>query len=127
MKSIEFWYSIGSTYTYLTVMRISKIATANDINFKWKPFNARSLMVEQNNIPFANKPSKLAYMWRDIERRAGKNKIPVAVPVPYPLKELVLANQVALLGMRQGWGEAYTVETYRRGFWRDNQPEASQT
>jgi 2-hydroxychromene-2-carboxylate isomerase len=125
MKPIDFWYSIGSTYTYLTVLRISKVATENDVTFNWRPFNVRSLMIEQNNIPFANKPSKMAYMWRDIERRAGKYGIPAVVPAPYPLKDLALANQVALLGMREGWGEAYTVETYRRWF-VDGQPAGSE-
>jgi hypothetical protein len=27
-------------------------------------------MIEQKNVPFAGKPIKMAYMWRDIERRA---------------------------------------------------------
>ncbi len=73
-------------------------------------------MVAQNNVPFKDKPVKAAYMWRDIERRARKYGLPVQVPAPYPLQGLELANRVALLGMEEGWGVHYTVETYRRWF-----------
>ena len=116
MADMDFWFSIGSTYSYLTVARLADAATRANVTVRWRPFNVRTIMIEQKNIPFSNKPVKTAYMWRDIERRAAGYGLPVSVPAPYPLAELALANQVALLGMREGWGEAYTVETYRRWF-----------
>ena len=106
-------------------MRLPKYATANGVTFNWRPFNVRSLMIEQNNIPFANKPAKLAYMWRDIERQAAKYGLPISVPAPYPLENLALANLVALLGMREGWGQDYTAETYRMWF-VDGKPAGSE-
>lgn len=116
MKTIDFWFSIGSTYTCLTVMRLRAYARINGVKFNWRPFNVRAILVEQNNIPFAGKPVKAAYMWRDIARRADKYGLSVSVPAPYPLEHLPLANQVALLGMQEGWGEDYVVATYRRWF-----------
>lgn len=116
MTRIDFWYSIGSTYSFLSVMRIRDVAREQGIAFVWRPFNVRTIMIEQKNIPFADKPSKSAYMWRDIERRAQKHGLRAALPAPYPIRDLALANQVALLGMREGWGEAYSVETYRLWF-----------
>lgn len=116
MKSIEFCYSIGSTYSYLTVMRLGDYAKREGVSFRWRPFNVRVIMTEQNNIPFAGKPVKAAYMWRDVERRAALHDLPIRLPVPAPLENLPLANQVALLGMKEGWGEAYTVEAYRLWF-----------
>ena len=38
------------------------------------------------------------------------------IPAPYRLGGLVLANQVAFLGVQEGWVEAYTQVTYRRWF-----------
>ena len=125
MKPIDFWYSIGSTYTYLTVMRLQDYARENGVSFRWRPFNVRSLMIEQKNIPFTGKPEKTSYMWRDIERRAAKYSLPVSVPAPYPLEELALANQVALLGHREGWGQEYTIESYRLWF-VEGQPAGSE-
>ena len=113
---IDFWFSIGSTYTYLTVMRLRSVQSGGRIRFNWCPFNVRDIMVEQNNRPFVGKPIKTAYMWRDIERRAGMYGIPIRVPAPYPLPELEFANRVATLAAEEGWCAEYTVATYRRWF-----------
>ncbi|MCC5968746.1 MAG: 2-hydroxychromene-2-carboxylate isomerase [Pararhodobacter sp.] len=125
MKPIDFWFSIGSTYTCLTVMRLPAYARKHGLAFNWRPFNVRTILVEQNNIPFAGKPVKAAYMWRDIARRAGRYGLSVTVPAPYPLEHLPLANQVALLGMQEGWGQEYVMATYRRWF-QDGQPAGSE-
>lgn len=116
MAEIDFWISIGSTYSYLTVMRLPEVAHDHGVSFHWRPFDVRHVMVTQNNIPFKGKPEKAAYMWRDIERRAALYGLSPTLPAPYPLPSLVLANQVAMLGSREGWGEAYTRATYRRWF-----------
>lgn len=125
MKPIDFWHSIGSTYSYLTVMRLTEIANTHQVAFDWHPFDVRAIMIEQNNIPFRDKPVKSAYMWRDIERRSRAYGLAPSIPAPYPLKELSLANRVALLGQREGWGHVYTIETYRLWF-DEGQPAGSE-
>ena len=116
MSAIDFWYSIGSTYSYLTVSRLPAVAAAEGVTFRWRPFDVRHVMVAQNNIPFKDKPIKTAYMWRDIERRAEAYGLKPKIPAPYPLPGLVLANQVAIVGCEEGWVQDYTQATYRR--WR---------
>ncbi|MEM1289610.1 MAG: 2-hydroxychromene-2-carboxylate isomerase [Pseudomonadota bacterium] len=116
MANIDFWFSIGSTYSYLTVMRLPEIQGSSDVNVRWRPFNVRHVMIEQNNVPFNGKPVKSAYMWRDIERRAHRYGLNPHLPAPYPLAGLVLANQVAMLASIEGWVEDYVVATYRRWF-----------
>jgi 2-hydroxychromene-2-carboxylate isomerase len=121
-ESIDFWFSTGSTYTYLTVSRLEKVATAKGVHFNWRPFSVRAIMREQNNIPFAGKPIKTQYMWRDVERRAALYGLEVNVPAPYPLKEFDLANRLAVLGLAEGWGKAYIVASYRRWFVDGHEP-----
>lgn len=116
MPKIDFWYSIGSTYSCLTILRMTEFARRHGLTVTWRPFNVRTIMTEQKNIPFAGKPVKTAYMWRDIARRAQKYGYHLSLPAPYPIRDLPLANQVAVLGMREGWGVAYTIETYRLWF-----------
>ena len=116
MRAIDFWFSIGSTYSYLSVMRLGEIAARHGVDFVWRPFNVRTIMREMDNIPFANKPVKAAYMWRDIARRASMHGLAPQLPAPYPLAELERANRVAVLAAQEGWCEAYTRETYRRWF-----------
>ena len=115
-STIDFWFMVGSTYTYLAVSRLQDVEAATQIRFRWRPFNARAIMQEMNNIPFATKPIKLAYMWRDVERRASKYGLSSQVPAPYPLKNLELANRVAVLGESEGWCSDYVRSTYRLWF-----------
>ncbi len=124
MKKIEFWYSIGSTYTYLSTQRLIDIANQKNIEFEWYPFSVRSRMIEMENVPFMaeKKRDKIDYMWRDVQRRANFYGFDAKVPAPYPLKEFDLANKVAILGKNQGWIKEYTILTYKKWFLEHLEP-----
>lgn len=116
MKQIDFWFSIGSTYTYLAVMRLNEFERAAGVAFDWKPFSVRALMQEMDNIPFIGKPAKEKYMWRDVQRRAEKYGFPVNFPIEYPLTHFDLANRVAVVAKQEGWCAEYVRTTYRLWF-----------
>ena len=117
MKEIEFWFSIGSTYTYLSVSRLKEVERKFEVSFSWQPFSVRKIMREMDNVPFPpTKQAKLDSMWRDIQRRARGYGFEARVPAPYPLKEFDLANRIAVLGMQEGWCSNYVQATYRRWF-----------
>ena len=118
MQEINFWFSIGSTYTYLTVSRLSEIIEAENLKINFFPFSVRTVMKDMDNIPFPpSKKPKVDHMWRDIQRRAMHYEISVPkVPVPYPLKDLDLANCVAIVGLQEGWILKYLEETYKLWF-----------
>ena len=123
MKDIDFYFSIGSTYTYLTVTRIMDVEKKHQVRFNWKPFSVRAIMKEMNNIPFPkDKINKVNYMWRDIERRAKGYGFFAKTPVPYPLSEFDLANQIAILGLDKGWGVDYIRLTYKKWFQEGKEP-----
>ena len=124
MRKIEFWYSIGSTYTYLSTQRLAQIETENEVVFEWCPFSVRSRMIEMENVPFMaeKKRDKIDYMWRDVQRRANFYGFNAKVPAPYPLKEFDLANKVAILGKDQGWIKEYTILTYKKWFLEHLEP-----
>ena len=123
MKEIDFYFSIGSTYTYLSVTRILDVEKNHQVKFNWKPFSVRAIMKEMNNIPFPkDKINKVNYMWRDIERRAKGYGFFAKTPVPYPLSEFDLANQIAILGLDMGWGINYIRSTYKKWFQEGKEP-----
>src|SRR5262249_16561461 len=68
---IDFWFTMGSTYSYLSVMRLVQLERLTGIRFRWRPFHLLVILQEMKHVPFADKPSKSAYMWRDVERRAA--------------------------------------------------------
>ena len=123
MNKIDFYFSIGSTYTYLSVSRIIDVEKKHQVKFNWKPFSVRAIMKEMNNIPFPKeKMNKVNYMWRDIERRAKGYGFFAKTPVPYPLTEFDLANKIAILGLNEGWGIDYVRLTYKRWFQEGKEP-----
>jgi len=123
MNNVDFYFSIGSTYTYLSVTRILDIEKKHNVKFNWKPFSVRAIMKEMNNIPFPkDKKNKVDYMWRDIERRAEGYGFFAKTPVPYPLSEFDLANQIAILGLNNGWGIDYVKLTYKKWFQEGKEP-----
>ena len=120
---IDFYFSIGSTYTYLAVTRILDVEKKHQVHFNWKPFSVRAIMKEMNNIPFPkDKLNKVNYMWRDIERRAEGYGFFAKTPVPYPLSEFDLANQIAILGLDKSWGVDYVKLTYKKWFQEGKEP-----
>src|SRR5262245_26776489 len=98
---IDFWFTMGSTYSYLSVMRLVQLERLTGIRFRWRPFHLLVILQEMKHVPFADKPSKSAYMWRDVERRAAMYDVPISLPAPYPAQQSIMANLVAIVGMRR--------------------------
>jgi len=115
-RQLDFFFFVGSTYSYLSVMRIEAVASAAGIDVRWRPFFLREILIEQDNSPFVGKPAKMRYMWRDLERRAARHGIEFAGVPPYPVDPDGLANRLACLACREDWGPNFVKEVYRRWF-----------
>ena len=112
---MDFFFFIGSLYSYLSVMRLGPLARQAGVPVRWRPFNLRAIMVEQNNIP-RNNPVKMKYAWRDVERRALRHGLPFRPGMPYPVDPDGLANRVAVVAAMEGWCEDYAMATYKAWF-----------
>jgi 2-hydroxychromene-2-carboxylate isomerase len=113
---IEFWFTMGSTYTYLSVMRLDEVEKKTGVRFRWRPFDLNPILRELKHTPFKDQPIKMAYIWRDIERRAAMYGIPARLPAPYPSKDSARANRIAMLAIEEGWGREYVRASYERWF-----------
>ena len=116
-KPIDFYFNFGSTYSYLSIMRLEDEAAKAGVAIRWRPFNVRMLFVEQTNIPFPKeKAAKVAYMWRDIERRARHYGLDWNGIPPYPVDRSGLANRLGVIAGKEGWASAFTQAAYRAWF-----------
>jgi 2-hydroxychromene-2-carboxylate isomerase len=115
-RALDFFFFYGSIHTYLSVMRIEALAAPAQIEIRWRPFNLRAILVEQNNTAFARNPVRLAYNWRDIERRAARMGVAFAGPAPYPADPDLLALRVGTVAAAEGWCAAYTKATFAAWF-----------
>jgi 2-hydroxychromene-2-carboxylate isomerase len=112
MKQIDFFYFFGSVYAYLSVMRIGRLAADAGVSVRWRPFNVRTVMKE-NNVALRTEALKVPYMWRDIERRAATHGLPFVPPPVWPTDPELLHNRVGTLAAAEGWGEAFTVASFK--------------
>ncbi len=122
MKKIEFWFDYASTYTYLSVARLGILSEIYKFEIAWKPFFLTAIFTEMGlpEGPFVPYPSKLNYMWRDLERRSLKHGIAFKKPTEYPFNSLVHAR-IGYLAAKEGWCQQFT-ETIFHGHWAENRP-----
>ncbi|OJV51273.1 MAG: hypothetical protein BGO36_09130 [Burkholderiales bacterium 68-10] len=114
---VDFFFNFGSTYSYLSIMRLEDEAVKAGVQIRWRPFNVRKLFVEQTNIPFPKeKAAKVAYIWRDIERRAARFGLEWNGVPPYPVDRSGLANRLGVIAGKEGWASAFTQAAYRAWF-----------
>src|SRR3954469_15437391 len=114
---LEFWYEFASTYSYLSAMRIEKLAEAAGVEIRWQPFLLGPIFASNGwtTSPFNLYPAKGRHMWRDMERETASLGLPLVVPDPFPQNAL-LAARVALAGADHPWCPTFTKAVYRAEF-----------
>jgi 2-hydroxychromene-2-carboxylate isomerase len=114
---VLFWYEFASTYAYIAALTIERAAAAAGIVVTWRPFLLGPIFARQGwkDSPFNLYPAKGRYMWRDLERLCAREGLPWHRPERFPQNGL-LAARVALVGLREGWGVAFSKAVFRANF-----------
>jgi 2-hydroxychromene-2-carboxylate isomerase len=114
---LEFWYEFASTYSYLSAMRIETLAAGAGVEVVWKPLLLGPIFRAQgwDTSPFNIFPAKGRYMVRDMERLAADRGLRFRLPSPFPQNSLHAAR-LALIGLGEGWGAAFTRAVYEAEF-----------
>jgi 2-hydroxychromene-2-carboxylate isomerase len=117
MPQLTFWFEFASTYSYLSAMRIGKLASEAGVDIVWKPFLLGPIFKAQNwdSSPFNIYPSKGNYMVRDITRIAEERGLSFHMPDPFPQNGLHAAR-LALVGLEEGWGREFIEAVYKAEF-----------
>jgi 2-hydroxychromene-2-carboxylate isomerase len=115
--ALDFWFDFASTYSYPAAVRIGPLAAEAGVQVRFRPFLLGPIFKAQgwDTSPFNLYPAKGRNMWRDLERLCEDLGLPFRKPEPFPQNSLLPAR-VALAGMEQGWGEAFSVAVYRAQF-----------
>ncbi|WP_310490035.1 DsbA family protein [Chamaesiphon sp. VAR_69_metabat_338] len=84
MVTIDFYYSIGSRYSYLAATQIDALQQVTGTQVEWQPINSVRLMAQRENSPFAGKPISGQYEWAyrelDAQRWAKLYGVPYLEP-----------------------------------------------
>lgn len=110
---IDLWFTCGSTYNTLTLLRLTEVEKRTGTSFNLRPFYLAEILTELGSWPFLVGSPKTRYMWRDVERRAMVLGLSPKMPLPYPSPKSALANQVAHVALKHAWGRRFLVEMAR--------------
>ena len=121
---LDFWFDFASTYSYPSAMRIGALAAKFGVKVDFRPFLLGPIFKAQGwtTSPFNLYPDKGRHMWRDLERNCADLGLPFCRPDPFPQNSL-LAARVALLSLRENWGEAFCVAVFHAQFGEGRQIE----
>ena len=91
---LQFWFDFASTYSYLSAMRIRRLASDQGVVVEWQPFLLGPIFAEQgwNTSPFNLYPAKGRYMWRDMDRLCNARGLPFQQPRIFPQNSLKAAR-----------------------------------
>jgi 2-hydroxychromene-2-carboxylate isomerase len=122
MNDIEFWFDFGSNYSYLSMLRIRRLAANAGLQLRLKPFMLGPIFksLGWETSPFVLQEMKGKYVWRDMERQCAKYGLPWQRPTAFP-RNALLAARVALHGEGAPWVDAFCEQVMLANFAEDRE------
>lgn len=111
-KRVEFYYDLGSPYSYLASTQIERICEEYDAELEWKPFLLGGVLKETGNRAPLEVPNKRAYMVKDLASWAKHYGVQLNFPDLFPLNS-VKPMRGALAAKEKGKIRDYTHNLFR--------------
>ena len=90
MKSVEFYFDLGSPYSYLAYYRLLQMAEQQEIQIVYKPILLGGVFKATGNRSPIEIPVKGAYSILDMQRWAEYYQIPMRMNPHFPMNTLTL-------------------------------------
>ncbi|MDV2441780.1 2-hydroxychromene-2-carboxylate isomerase [Acinetobacter gerneri] len=101
MKQVEFYFDLGSPYSYVAFYQIQNIANNNQAEIIWKPILLGGVFKATGNSSPMVVPAKARYSMLDITRWCKYLKIPMQMNPHFPINTLTLMRIVAAVQIYQ--------------------------
>jgi 2-hydroxychromene-2-carboxylate isomerase len=112
IANIDFYYSIGSRYSYLASTQIDALKKATGCHVKWHPVNSVGLLAQRQSNPFEGNPVSGQYEWAyrelDAKRWAKFYGVPYLEPRGRVHFDSELLAQACMAAKRLGKVEEYS-------------------
>ena len=116
---VDFYYGLGSRYSYLASTQLERIAAATGCRFDWHPLKSGALMELRGGHPFHGEPVSGQYEWPyrrlDAEAWAEYYGVPYREPVDFRVDPAYLAV-AASAAKRLDAVEAYSRRLFQAIF-----------
>jgi 2-hydroxychromene-2-carboxylate isomerase len=117
--AVDFYYGLGSRYSYLASTQLERIAAETGCRFDWHPLKSGALMELRGGHPFHGEPASGQYEWPyrqyDAEAWAEFYGVPYREPVDFLVDPAYLAV-AAGAAKRLGAVEAYSRRLFQAVF-----------
>ncbi|MDP7040632.1 MAG: 2-hydroxychromene-2-carboxylate isomerase [Myxococcota bacterium] len=108
MKKIEFFWDVGSPYTYLAFTQLAGLKERHQVEIVLRPFLLGGVFRACGNTMPAQVPAKAQYMLHDLKRWAAFYNVPLCGfdEVVFPLNT-ILPMRVATAALQGGRGDEF--------------------
>ena len=121
-REIEFFFDIGSSYSYLASTQMPGIAERSGVPVRWRPFLLGAVFKATGNEMPARLPAKAKWMLHDMTLWAHHYGIPLRMPSRFPLNTLRTQRALAAAERLAGATSVPAFATALfRAYWCDDQ------
>jgi 2-hydroxychromene-2-carboxylate isomerase len=113
MKTVDFYYSIGSRYSYLASTQIEALTRDTSCHVEWHPINSMRLITKREVNPFDGKQVSGQYAWDYRELDANRWANFYGVPYHEPRKRVQFDAELLALACHAA-NKFGKVEAYSR-------------
>lgn len=120
MTTIEFFWDVGSPYTYLAATQLAGLRERTGADIRYRPFLLGGVFKAVGNTVGPSSLIKGAHMRTDLARWRNRYGVPMRLPpdeVVFPINS-VLPMRVAVAAEEQGIGDRY-CHLVLSGYWAD--------
>ena len=126
-KSITYYFSLISPFTYLGQPRIIALGNRTDVNLIYKPFNIAKVFEETGNPPISKRhPSLQAYRLLEMERLSKAFNLPLNLHPQYFPSPSDQAGAMVMVAQVQGIDVGPLVMGLLEGVWADEKNIANE-
>jgi 2-hydroxychromene-2-carboxylate isomerase len=113
---VDFFFGIGSRYSYLAATQIDRLAAETGARVNWFPVSSATLMERRGQNPFAGPPPSGQYDWgfrrRDAEAWADYYGVPFRDPIGRIELDGSLYARACVAAGRMGALESYSMALF---------------
>ncbi len=118
-RHLDFYFDIGSPYSYLAAERIAAGALSPAV-VRWRPFLLGAVFKVTGNHSPASAPAKARWMLEDLGRCATDIGVPFAFPSRFPLNTLVAQRALVAASRSGGDATGALAAALFRAYWVDD-------